>query len=133
MVVVSDVDGQDGAVLEEPKRTAPTGGAAGPAARAAATASEPKAAARLSPFDPFAPPTAAAALLTVSLCPRPCALAHLHSPSYTPEDHRANMARGVASPAPNPLPKVSFVKVTDEFTQKQKGVHDGTARAYGCV
>ncbi|KAI0832027.1 hypothetical protein BC628DRAFT_1351253 [Trametes gibbosa] len=39
------------------------------------------------------------------------------------------MARGAASPAP--LPKVSFVKVTDEVTQQPPGVHDHVARSYG--
>ncbi|KAI0630656.1 hypothetical protein C8Q77DRAFT_1063453 [Trametes polyzona] len=39
------------------------------------------------------------------------------------------MARG--SPAPNALPKVSFVKVTDEVTQQPQGVHDHVARSYG--
>ncbi|KAL1940886.1 hypothetical protein VTO73DRAFT_7927 [Trametes versicolor] len=41
------------------------------------------------------------------------------------------MARGGASPAPNPLPKVSFVRVTDEVTQQPSGVHDHVARSYG--
>ncbi|OJT13488.1 Peregrin [Trametes pubescens] len=41
------------------------------------------------------------------------------------------MARGGASPAPNPLPKVSFVRVTDEVTQQPPGVHDHVARSYG--
>ena len=42
------------------------------------------------------------------------------------------MARGVASPAPNALPKVSFVKVADETTQKNPGVYDHVAKTYGC-
>ncbi|KAI0737339.1 hypothetical protein C8Q80DRAFT_1358849 [Daedaleopsis nitida] len=41
------------------------------------------------------------------------------------------MARGAASPAPNPIPKVSFVKVSDEFNQKNPGVHDNVAKTYG--
>ncbi|KAI0765639.1 hypothetical protein BD413DRAFT_637686 [Trametes elegans] len=41
------------------------------------------------------------------------------------------MARGAKSPAPNALPKVSFVKVTDEVTQQPPGVHDHIARSYG--
>ncbi|KAI0351350.1 hypothetical protein OH77DRAFT_1429898 [Trametes cingulata] len=41
------------------------------------------------------------------------------------------MARGAASPAPNALPKVSFVKVTDEVTQQPPGVHDHVAKSYG--
>ncbi|KAH9893591.1 hypothetical protein C8Q73DRAFT_761641 [Cubamyces lactineus] len=41
------------------------------------------------------------------------------------------MARGAASPAPNALPKVSFVKVTDEITQQPPGVHDHVAKSYG--
>ncbi|KAI8985649.1 hypothetical protein BD414DRAFT_578477 [Trametes punicea] len=40
------------------------------------------------------------------------------------------MARG-ASPAPNALPKASFVKVTDELTQQPQGVHDHIAKSYG--
>ncbi|OSD04925.1 hypothetical protein PYCCODRAFT_1407209 [Trametes coccinea BRFM310] len=40
------------------------------------------------------------------------------------------MARGT-SPAPNALPKVSFVKVTDEVTQQPPGVHDHIAKSYG--
>lgn len=42
------------------------------------------------------------------------------------------MARGVASPAPNALPKVSFTKVADEVNQKNPGVYDHVARTYGC-
>ncbi|KAI0676134.1 hypothetical protein C8Q78DRAFT_1008227 [Trametes maxima] len=41
------------------------------------------------------------------------------------------MARGVASPAPNAVPKPSFVKVTDEVTQQPPGVHDHVAKSYG--
>lgn len=41
------------------------------------------------------------------------------------------MARRVASPAPNALPKVSFVKVTDEAMQQAAGVADQVARTYG--
>nr|VWP00090.1 Guanine nucleotide-binding protein subunit beta-like protein (Cytoplasmic antigenic protein 1) [Ganoderma boninense] len=41
------------------------------------------------------------------------------------------MARGVASPAPNALPKVSFVKITDDPTQQAAGVADQVARSYG--
>ncbi|KAI0640714.1 hypothetical protein C8Q79DRAFT_921056 [Trametes meyenii] len=41
------------------------------------------------------------------------------------------MARGVASPAPNVVPKPSFVKVTDEVTQQPPGVHDHVAKSYG--
>ncbi|CDO69700.1 hypothetical protein BN946_scf184851.g88 [Trametes cinnabarina] len=41
------------------------------------------------------------------------------------------MARGAASPAPNALPKVSFVRVTDEVTQQPPGVHDHIAKSYG--
>ncbi|KAI0364675.1 hypothetical protein BV20DRAFT_1116249 [Pilatotrama ljubarskyi] len=41
------------------------------------------------------------------------------------------MARGPASPAPNALPRVSFVKVTDEVTQQPPGVHDHVAKSYG--
>ncbi|KAL6297851.1 PHD-zinc-finger like domain-containing protein [Sparassis latifolia] len=41
------------------------------------------------------------------------------------------MARGVASPAPAPLPKVSFVKVQDDTTNQPTGVHDQQARSYG--
>ncbi|KAH9939113.1 uncharacterized protein BXZ73DRAFT_89157 [Epithele typhae] len=40
------------------------------------------------------------------------------------------MARGAASPPVN-LPKVSFVKVTEETAKAAPGVHDGTARTYG--
>ena len=43
------------------------------------------------------------------------------------------MARGPASPAPNALPKASFVKVTEETSQAAVGVHDSTARTYGCA
>ena len=42
------------------------------------------------------------------------------------------MARGVSSPAPTPLPRVSFVKVSDEVNQKNPGVHDNVAKTYGC-
>ncbi|RPD57252.1 hypothetical protein L226DRAFT_614349 [Lentinus tigrinus ALCF2SS1-7] len=41
------------------------------------------------------------------------------------------MARGVSSPAPNPLPRVSFVKVSDEVNQKNPGVHDNVSKTYG--
>ncbi|TFK85272.1 hypothetical protein K466DRAFT_197390 [Polyporus arcularius HHB13444] len=41
------------------------------------------------------------------------------------------MARGVSSPAPTPLPRVSFVKVSDEVNQKNPGVHDNIAKQYG--
>ncbi|TBU24142.1 hypothetical protein BD311DRAFT_702623 [Dichomitus squalens] len=41
------------------------------------------------------------------------------------------MARGVASPAPNPLPKVSFVRVNDEISRQTNGVADQIARSYG--
>ncbi len=43
------------------------------------------------------------------------------------------MARRFASPAPNALPKVSFVKVTDEAMQQAAGVADQVARTYGCT
>ena len=42
------------------------------------------------------------------------------------------MARGVASPAPTPLPKVSFVKVEDDLSTQPQGVHDQQQRSYGC-
>ncbi|EMD39343.1 hypothetical protein CERSUDRAFT_112983 [Gelatoporia subvermispora B] len=41
------------------------------------------------------------------------------------------MARGAASPAPAPLPKVSFVKVHDDTSMHPTGVHDLQARSYG--
>lgn len=42
------------------------------------------------------------------------------------------MARGATTPAPTPLPKVSFVKVVDEVAKHPPGVHDQQARSYGC-
>lgn len=42
------------------------------------------------------------------------------------------MARGAHSPAPT-LPKVSFVKVEDDFSKKAAGVHDQQQRSYGCA
>jgi hypothetical protein len=41
------------------------------------------------------------------------------------------MARGVASPSPASLPKVSFVKVTGENPTARSGVHDNQQRSYG--
>ncbi|KAI0294314.1 hypothetical protein B0F90DRAFT_1757461 [Multifurca ochricompacta] len=41
------------------------------------------------------------------------------------------MARGVASPAPISLPKVSFVKVVGEGSTARSGVHDNQQRSYG--
>ncbi|CCM01322.1 uncharacterized protein FIBRA_03371 [Fibroporia radiculosa] len=41
------------------------------------------------------------------------------------------MARGPASPPPTPLPKVSFMKVQDEFSSYPMGVHDAQAKTYG--
>ncbi|THH11516.1 hypothetical protein EW146_g8014 [Bondarzewia mesenterica] len=41
------------------------------------------------------------------------------------------MARGGHSPAPAALPKVSFVKVDDDFTKERSGVHDQQSRSYG--
>ncbi|OBZ73720.1 Peregrin [Grifola frondosa] len=41
------------------------------------------------------------------------------------------MARGVATPPPTPLPKVSFIKVQDDVTAQPPGVHDQQARSYG--
>ncbi|CAL1713966.1 unnamed protein product [Somion occarium] len=41
------------------------------------------------------------------------------------------MARGVTTPAPTQLPKVSFVKVQDDFLTQPTGVHDQQARSYG--
>ncbi|KAH8102212.1 PHD-zinc-finger like domain-containing protein [Cristinia sonorae] len=41
------------------------------------------------------------------------------------------MAPRGASPAPTPLPKVSFVKVEDDYSKHPKGVHDQQARSYG--
>src|SRR5260370_630801 len=43
------------------------------------------------------------------------------------------MARGVASPAPAYLPRVSFVKVVGEDSTTRSGVHDNQQRSYGCV
>ena len=43
------------------------------------------------------------------------------------------MARGPASPAPNPLPKVSFTKIEDRLLEQPAGVHDQQARSYGCM
>lgn len=43
------------------------------------------------------------------------------------------MARGVASPAPASLPKVSFIKVVGENSTTRTGVHDNQQRSYGCV
>ncbi|ETW78629.1 hypothetical protein HETIRDRAFT_50351 [Heterobasidion irregulare TC 32-1] len=40
------------------------------------------------------------------------------------------MARGAHSPAPT-LPRVSFVKVEDDFSKKAAGVHDQQQRSYG--
>lgn len=42
------------------------------------------------------------------------------------------MARGLSEPTPTPLPKVSFVKVQDEYSSQPAGVHDQQARSYGC-
>ena len=44
-----------------------------------------------------------------------------------------SMARGVASPSPASLPKVSFVKVTGENPTTRSGVHDNQQRSYGCT
>jgi hypothetical protein len=44
-----------------------------------------------------------------------------------------SMARGVASPSPVSLPKVSFVKVTGENPTARSGVHDNQQRSYGCT
>ncbi|KAF8270626.1 PHD-zinc-finger like domain-containing protein [Lactarius quietus] len=41
------------------------------------------------------------------------------------------MARGVASPSPASLPKVSFIKVTGENPTARSGVHDNQQRSYG--
>ncbi|KAH9945753.1 PHD-zinc-finger like domain-containing protein [Amylocystis lapponica] len=41
------------------------------------------------------------------------------------------MARGPASPVPSPLPKVSFVQITDDVATKPSGVTDLWARSYG--
>ncbi|KAI9440789.1 hypothetical protein H4582DRAFT_1939406 [Lactarius indigo] len=41
------------------------------------------------------------------------------------------MARGVASPSPASLPKVSFVKVSGENSTTRSGVHDNQQRSYG--
>ncbi|KAH9971755.1 hypothetical protein BGW80DRAFT_1319898 [Lactifluus volemus] len=41
------------------------------------------------------------------------------------------MARGVASPAPASLPKVSFVKIVGESSTARSGVHDNQQRSYG--
>ncbi|KZT07202.1 uncharacterized protein LAESUDRAFT_698987 [Laetiporus sulphureus 93-53] len=41
------------------------------------------------------------------------------------------MARGANSPPPNILPKVSFVKVQDDFSNHPTGVHDHISRSYG--
>lgn len=41
------------------------------------------------------------------------------------------MARGVASPSPASLPKVSFVKVIGENPTARSGVHDNQQRSYG--
>lgn len=43
------------------------------------------------------------------------------------------MARGVASPSPASLPKVSFIKVTGENPTARSGVHDNQQRSYGCT
>lgn len=43
------------------------------------------------------------------------------------------MARGVASPAPASLPRVSFVKVVGEDSTTRSGVHDNQQRSYGCA
>lgn len=43
------------------------------------------------------------------------------------------MARGVTTPAPMQLPKVSFVKVQDDVLNQPTGVHDQQARSYGCT
>ena len=42
------------------------------------------------------------------------------------------MARGVTTPAPSQLPKVSFTKVQDDILNQSSGVHDQQARSYGC-
>ena len=42
------------------------------------------------------------------------------------------MARHATSPGPNSLPKVSFAKVTDEYSTQPAGVADLQARSYGC-
>ena len=44
-----------------------------------------------------------------------------------------SMARGVASPSPASLPKVSFVKVIGENPTTRSGVHDNQQRSYGCM
>ncbi|KAI0924329.1 hypothetical protein AcW1_006473 [Taiwanofungus camphoratus] len=41
------------------------------------------------------------------------------------------MGRGLASPGPTPLPKVSFMKVYDDASTQPTGVHDLQARSYG--
>ncbi|KAH9962699.1 hypothetical protein BC827DRAFT_1197683 [Russula dissimulans] len=41
------------------------------------------------------------------------------------------MARGVASPVPPSLPKVSFVKIVGENSATRAGVHDNQQRSYG--
>ncbi|KAI0091425.1 hypothetical protein BDY19DRAFT_930368 [Irpex rosettiformis] len=41
------------------------------------------------------------------------------------------MARRATSPGPNSLPKVSFTKVTDEYSSQPAGVADLQARSYG--
>lgn len=43
------------------------------------------------------------------------------------------MARGVASPSPASLPKVSFIKITGENPTARSGVHDNQQRSYGCT
>ncbi|KAI0251381.1 hypothetical protein BJV78DRAFT_1275310 [Lactifluus subvellereus] len=41
------------------------------------------------------------------------------------------MARGVASPGPASLPRVSFIKVVGESSTTRSGVHDNQQRSYG--
>lgn len=43
------------------------------------------------------------------------------------------MARGVASPGPPTLPRVSFIKVVGENPATRTGVHDNQQRSYGCM
>lgn len=43
------------------------------------------------------------------------------------------MARGVHSPGPEALPKVSFVKIDEDISPKAYGVDDKQQRSYGCT
>jgi hypothetical protein len=43
------------------------------------------------------------------------------------------MARGVVSPVPASLPRVSFIKIVGEDSATRAGVHDNQQRSYGCV